>query len=105
MTTQQALTEFEALAAECVNADAERRQLNLDENTFAIYTTLKLIVGNLTVQQAQDINNLFGRFPDYQWDEQQKSRLRTELYRMMRQIVGADKLIAVTNTLLKLQRI
>lgn len=105
MTTQQTLTEVEELAAECVNADAERRQLNLDENTFAIYTTLNLIVSDLSVQQAQDINNLFARFPDYQWNEQQKSRLRTELYRMMRPIVGADKLIGVTNTLIKLQRV
>jgi type I restriction enzyme R subunit len=105
LTTQQVLAEFEQLAQVYVQADAERQQLEVDENTFAIYTALKPVVTTLQVEQATAINALFARFPDFQWDEQQRSKLRAELYRALRPLVGREKFIAVTNTLLKLQRV
>ena len=51
------------------------------------------------------LNVIFTRFPDYQWNEQQKSELRKELYKVVRPLVGAGRMINVTNTLLKLQRV
>lgn len=103
--TQVALTEFEKLAQEYIDANAEQQQLNVDENTYAIHTVLKLAVEDLTVDQAREINAIFTRFPDYQWNEQQKSELRKELYKVVRPLVGAGRMINVTNTLLKLQRV
>lgn len=103
--TQVALSEFEKLAQEYINANAEQQQLDVDENTYAIHTVLKLAVEDLTVDQAREINAIFTRFPDYQWNEQQKSELRAELYKVVRPLVGAGRMIDVTNTLLKLQRV
>ena len=37
IATQQALLDFEKLATEAVEAEAERQRLGLDENAFAIY--------------------------------------------------------------------
>jgi type I restriction enzyme, R subunit len=105
LTTQQVLAEFEQLAQAYVQADAERQQLEVDENTFAIYTALKPVVTTLQVEQAQAINALFASFPDFQWDEQQRSKLRAELYRALRPLVGREQFIEVTNTLLQLQRV
>ncbi len=103
--TQVALSEFEQLAQEYIDANAEQQQLDVDENTYAIHTVLKLAVEDLTVDQAREINAIFTRFPDYQWNEQQKSELRKELYKVVRPLVGASRMINVTNTLLKLQRV
>ncbi|MCL4516162.1 MAG: HsdR family type I site-specific deoxyribonuclease [Firmicutes bacterium] len=105
LTTQQTLAEFEKLAKEYVEADAERQRMDVDENTFAIYTVLKSFAKDLSAKQAKDIDAIFGRFPDYQWDEQQTSKLRTELYKILRPIVGATRMIEATNILLRLKRI
>ncbi len=105
LTTQEALAAFEKLAQEVVNAESARQNLNVDENTYAIYTALELVIDHLTVDQARMINATFEQFPDYQWNEQEKANLRTELYKVLRSIVPSAKLIATTNTLLNLKRL
>lgn len=105
LTTQQTLFEFEKLAQEYVEAHKERRRMDVDENTFAIYTALKAVVHDCDVGQSNTINALFTRYPDFQWNEQQKSRLRTEIYKALRPIVGPAKLVETTNALLRLQRV
>ena len=105
LTTQEALAEYEKLTREAAEAAEQREKLNIDENTFAIYITLRLVTENLSVNQAQEINMLFLKFPDYSWHDASKAQLRTELYKALRPIVGADKMISTTDTLLKLKRI
>ncbi len=105
LTTQQTLFEFEKLAQEYVDANKERQRMEVDENTFAIYTALKASVSDVTVEQARGINRIFADHPDFQWNEQQKSRLRTELYKALRSVVGAKRMVEMTNTLLRLQRV
>ncbi len=105
LTTQQALLEFEKLAREATEADAERQRLGLDENTFAIHKTVLQIDSGFDAKQAKGINALFERFPDYRWNKQQESKLRTELYKTLRPLVGTEKMIEVANRLLRLQRV
>lgn len=105
LTTQQALLEFERLAREAVDADTQRHKLNLDENSFAIYKTVGETDNGFDAKQASGINALFERFPDYRWNKQQESKLRTELYKTLRPLVGTEKMIEVSNRLLRLQRI
>lgn len=102
--TQQVLAEFELLAQEYSEADAERNKLNIDENSFAIYTTLKPLVADLSAAQATVVNDLFNKFPDYRWSREQEMKLRTELYQALRPMVGA-KMVSAANDLLKLQRV
>ena len=61
----------------------------------------------MTATQAQDLNVLFARFPDYRWNEQQEKRLCAELYRALRPIIGADtlKIVQAANAILKLERV
>jgi type I restriction enzyme R subunit len=105
VSTQQLLLDFENLAQQYIDADAERQRLDVDENTFAIYNVVKLVTMGVTKDQAVTINTLFERHPDYQWHEQQKSKLRAELYKALRPVVGAGKMIEVASTLLRLQRV
>ena len=105
LTTQQALVEFERLASEATEADAERQRLGLDENSFAIQKTVGEANNGFDTKQAKGINALFEQFPDYQWNKQQESKLRTELYKTLRPLVGTKKMIEVSNRLLRLQRV
>jgi len=105
LATQQVLAEFEALAQEYVEADAKRKTMGVDENTFAIYHTLKTEFQEVHKEQAQTINAVFGNFPDYQWDEAQMRRLRTELYKVLYPLVGAERVIEAANKILRLQRV
>src|SRR6266446_4817033 len=105
LTTQQALLEFGKLAREATEADVERQRLGLDENSFAIHKTVAEADNGFDAKQAKGINALFDEFPDYRWNKQQESKLRTELYKTLRPLVGTGKMIDVANRLLRLQRI
>ncbi|MGH2408785.1 MAG: type I restriction enzyme subunit R domain-containing protein, partial [Chloroflexota bacterium] len=105
ITTQQALIDFENLARQVVQAEAERKQLNIDENSFAIHIALKAIAGTITPGVAIAVNAVFERWPEYQWDEQQRGKLRADLYRALLPVVGTEKMIDAANTLLRLQRL
>ena len=104
LTTQQVLEAFEKLAGEYVQSDAERQNLGVDENAYAIYAVLRPLVSGVTAQQAQEINALFAQFPDYAWDVEQGRRLRAALYKVLRPLVGSQ-MTDVTSTLLRLQRV
>ena len=86
-------------------ADAERQRLGLDENSFAIHKTVVEVDSGFDAKQAKAVNTLFDQNPDYRWNKQQESKLRTELYKTLRPLIGTGKMIDVANRLLKLQRV
>ena len=101
----RSLLEFEKLAREATEADAERQRLGLNENTFAIYKTVSVAFPGADGETAKALNALFEGLPDFRWNKQQESKLRTELYKALRPLVGTDKMIDVANRLLRLQRV
>lgn len=103
---QEALAKLDEIASERVQAEQERQNLNVDENTFAIYTVIKQAVDHLDVNQATAVNAIYANFPDYWWDARQEIDLRTELYATLYPITGSvEQTIEVTNNLLKLERV
>jgi type I restriction enzyme, R subunit len=102
-TTQQVLAGFEQLAQEYVEADTERQKLGLDANAFAVYTTLKPLADGVTTDQVRAVMALFLAHPDYQWNEQERARLRNDLYQALRPLVGAAKMVAAATNLLNLE--
>jgi type I restriction enzyme R subunit len=104
LTTQQALIRFEELAQLAVEAETQRRQLKLDENSFAIYVELKAMVSTMTPETATVVNAVFEQYPDHQWDDGQRSRLRAQLYKALLPLVGKEKMIESANALMRLQR-
>ncbi|MEO1431913.1 MAG: type I restriction enzyme endonuclease domain-containing protein, partial [Cyanobacteria bacterium J06633_8] len=102
----EALTQLNQIADERVEAEQERQQLDVDENTFAIYTVIKQAVDNQNVEQAKTINAVYSNFPDYWWDARQEIDLRTELYATLYPLTNeVEKTIEVSNNLLKLERV
>jgi len=105
ISTREALKRFEELVEEAVNAESRREDLGLDENTFAIYTALTVAKPDVTPEQAIAINTIFLHYPDYLWDKHQASELRSRLYAELLPLVGPKKMVALTNTLMKLDRV
>lgn len=103
---QEALARLEEIANERIQAQEERQNLQIDENTYAIYTVIKQAVDNLEVKQAQAINAIYANFPDYWWDARQEVDLRTELYVALYQMTkSVEQTIEITNNLIKLERV
>ena len=103
--TKDALTEFRKLAKEVSRAEREQNQMELGDNAFAVYTVLRNVREDITPEQAQAINQIFEKYPDYQWDEHQVKALRTMLYKTLSPTVRTEDLIETTNTLLNLKRV
>ena len=102
----EALIQLDQIANECVEAQSERQKLDVDENTFAIYTVIKQAIANLNVEQAKAINAVYANFLNYWWDARQEIDLRTELYATLYPLTNSvEKTIEVTNNLLKLERV
>ncbi len=104
ITTQEALAEFERLAADCNQATIESAQLNLDEKAYAIYKALQKVTRSVTPEDARTVSDVFDQFPDYEWNVHQTLRLRTQLYKRLRQIVHEKDLIDTTNKLMTAKR-
>ena len=105
VATQDVLAEFRKLAEEYARAARESDRLDLDDNTFAVYTVLKNVIEDVNPKQARAVDQVFAQFPDYRWDDHQQSQLRMRLYRTLRPTVGMENLIETTNQLLKLERV
>jgi type I restriction enzyme R subunit len=103
-STQQALEDFMRLAQEYLETRDERHEIDVDENTFAIFTALKPVVETVTTAAAIEVDALFREHPDYAWSDHEKSQLRAALYKVLLPLVGKEKLMAVTATLLRLKR-
>ena len=88
-----------------MNANEERQKLGLDANAFAIYVELRYDVPTVTPEQVQEIDELFKRFPDYKWNQQQNSQLRSQLYKPLILLCGMVKFPEVATKLLNLERI
>src|SRR6266581_1860439 len=105
IATREALETYEKLAEQYVHAHEERQRLGLDANAFAIYLQLKQKVPEVTAQQAKGISETFTRYPDYQWNEQQKVKLRADLYKILYPLCGVVQSVAIASKLLELERL
>ena len=102
--TQEALTRFQDIAEQASRSEEERKSLGLEKNAFAVYTVLKSYVQGLGADQAKLVDAVFREYPDFCWDDNQASLLRRSLYKSVRSLVGPEKMIEATDSLLKLQR-
>jgi type I restriction enzyme R subunit len=105
MATQDVLAEFRRLAEETSRAAREQNQMDLDQNTYAVYTVLRNTIENVNPEQARAVDQVFTQFPDYRWDDHQQSQLRATLYKTLELSVDIGTKIEITNKLLRLERV
>ena len=103
--TQDTLAEFMRLVEEVSRAAREQDQMDMDNNTYAVYTVLKNVIEDVNPEQARAVDQIFEQFPDYRWDNQQGSQLRIMLYRTLEPTVGRENIIETANKLLRLERV
>ena len=103
--TQDTLAELLRLAAEESRAAREQDQMDMDQNTYAVYKVLKDVIENVNPEQARAVDQVFAQFPDYRWDRQQGSQLRIMLYRTLEPTVGIKNIVETANKLLRLKRV
>lgn len=104
MTTQEALAKLQRIAEDRNSETVERRRLNLDHNAYAVYKVLQEVTRSVTPEEARTVSDVFDQFPDYEWNVHQTLRLRTQLYKRLRQIVHERDLIETTNKLMTAKR-
>lgn len=105
MTTQEALAEFMRSAEEYARAAREQEQMDLDNNTYAVYTVLRNAIEDVNPEQARAVDQVFAQFPDYRWDDHQQNQLRGTLYKTLELSVDITTKIEITNKLLRLARV
>ena len=75
MTTQEALAEFRRSAEEYARAAREQAQMDLDKNTYAVYTILRNVIEDVNPEQARAVDQVFTQFPDYRWNDRSRKRI------------------------------
>ena len=105
LATQDALTEFLKLAGEISRSEREQNRMELDDNTFAVYTILRNAIEDVNREQARAVDQVFAQFPDYRWDDRQEKELRSTLYKTLRPTIDINNLFETTDKLLKLERV
>ncbi len=103
--TQDILAEFMRIAEEASRAAREQNQMDMDQNTYAVYTILRDAIETVNPEQARAVNQVFAQFPDYQWDDHQRNELRGTLYKTLELSVDIKTKIEITNQLLRLERV
>ena len=103
--TQDVLAEFMRIAEEASRAAREQNQMDMDQNTYAVYTILRDAIADVNPEQARAVNQVFTQFPDYRWDDHQQNQLRSTLYQTLEPSVDIRTKIEITNKLLKLERV
>ncbi|MYB94661.1 HsdR family type I site-specific deoxyribonuclease [Candidatus Poribacteria bacterium] len=103
--TQDALAKFMRLAEEVSRATREQNQMDMDNNTYAVYTVLRNAIEDVNPEQARAVDQVFAQFPDYRWDDHQQSQLRGTLYQTLEPSVDIKTKIEITNKLLRLERL
>ena len=103
--TQDVLAKFMRLAEEVSRATREQNQMDMDQNTYAVYTVLRNAIEDVNPEQARAVDQVFAQFPDYRWDDHQQNQLRGTLYRTLELSVDIKTKIEITNKLLRLERV
>jgi type I restriction enzyme R subunit len=103
LSTQDALTQIEAIAAEEATAEAERKRLGLDEDTFAIYWTLEKEKVGSARELAQEIASIFGRFPNFARNADELRELKAEIYKTLLKQVTGKRMVEIGDRILGLR--
>jgi type I restriction enzyme, R subunit len=102
--TRAALQQIETLLSEYFEAQKQREQSGFDLNTFTIYWVLKQAQAPSPDTIAPALNAAFERFPNYTQNPADLRQLKAELYKVLLRAVGKERMVAVADRLLRLQR-
>ncbi len=103
LSTQDALTQIQAMADEEAEATAERKKLGMDESTFAIYWTLEKEKVANAQDLAREITVVFARFPNFSRNADELRELKAEMYKVLLKEVGGKRMVEIGDRILSLR--
>ncbi len=102
VTTQETLSQLEALLREYLEARKERERLGLNARTFTVYWVLKQEGIASPDGVAADVVAILGRYPNH-WDNPDEMRhLKADLYKVLLQAGAKEKMVALAERILRL---
>ncbi|MGH7537736.1 MAG: hypothetical protein ACREMF_03805, partial [Gemmatimonadales bacterium] len=104
VSTEDALTQIEALVAEKVEADRVRRETGLNPQTFGIYWILRRDYPSVALAMARDLAAVQGRFPNAGASADEFRQLKAETYKALLRIVSGRPMIELAERVLGLSR-
>jgi len=104
VNTRDALRELESLAVEINEARKKQNEMKFDINTFTLFWTLKQEKIKEPEINAEAINSVFLRFPNFNHNAEELRQLKAELYKLLLPVTGKDGMIALVEKLLKINR-
>lgn len=100
-STHQAMERLEALMDERRALDEERRRSGLDERTFAVYWVLKRERLAEPEKLAQEIDDGFKRFPNFQANADELRQAKAEIYKALLREVKGQRMLGLADEILR----
>ncbi len=104
MTTQDALGELEKLLTELLEARRQQKESGLDRNAFAIFWMLRQEGVANARKLAIELDHLFGQFPDYDANVQERRALKAKIYKILLPAAGKDRMVSLAERIVTLGR-
>jgi len=104
ITTQDALGELEKLLADLLEARRQQNESGLDRNAFAIFWLLRQEGASEARPLAIEIDRLFGQFPNYDANVQERRSLKTKVYKLLLPAVGKERMVPLVERIISLGR-
>jgi type I restriction enzyme R subunit len=104
ITTQDALGELEKLLADLLEARRQQNESGLARNAFAIFWILKQEGVREARSLAVEIDGLFGQFPNYDANVQERRALKAKLYKVLLPVLAKDRMVPLADRIITLGR-
>lgn len=104
MTTQDALGELEKLLAELLEARRQQKESGLNRNAFAVFWLLKQAGVNEARSLAVEIDQVFGQFPNYDANTEERRSLKAKVYKLLLPAVAKETMVALADRIISLGR-
>ncbi|MBI3325700.1 MAG: type I restriction endonuclease subunit R, partial [Nitrospinae bacterium] len=104
ISTQRALRHLETLLSEFLQARNEHEKTGFDLNTFTLYWVLKQEGLPQPEKIAPSLDAAFGRFANYAHNAAALRQLKAEIYKVLLPAAGKERMVALAERLLRLQR-
>ena len=104
LTTRDALRELEKALEEFTAAQRELKEKGFDINAFSIYWILRRRGIGESEDLALEVDDLFGRFPNYRESPNERRELKAEMYKVLLPKVGRTVRAEVVEAILNARR-
>lgn len=105
ITTEAVIKQVEQLYKKYQEAKKERKEKKFDADTFTAYWLLKSEDIAEPEKLALDINVIIQKYPHYKDNPAEMRQIKADLYKILLQTVGKDKMVQIVKNLLEMQKV